>query len=144
MNRIATRTALLGSGSLLELIGSTLLFSPEGFLAMSGVTVPQDPALMSELAAPASMLIIVACLMLIGGVKLRFADLGLLAGGTVYGSYGVGRVVSMFMHGLPSAPMIAAMLVEIGIGASLLSLWLNRSETARYDSPHAYPWELVV
>lgn len=125
MKRVITRTALAVSGAVLGLIGGALMFAPKAFLEMSHVMVERDPGLMSELAAPSGVLIISGALMMLAAAKFRFADLALLTGAIVYGSYGVGRLVSMALHGVPSDSLIAAMIIELGIAAVLVGLRLT-------------------
>ena len=110
---------------MLGLIGGALMISPKAFLEMSHVLVESDPGLMSELAAPGGLLIVTGTLMLIGAVKLRFASLALAVGVVVYGSYGIGRVVSMMLHGLPSQSLVSATIIEFAIAAVLGGLWLT-------------------
>ena len=122
MSRIVTRIALAGSGAILSLIGSALIVSPQAFLKSSGVMVGQDPGLMSELAAPAGILLITGALMMLGAARRRFASAGLSAGAIVYGTYGAGRIVSMALHGVPQRALITATLIELGIAAVLAIL----------------------
>ena len=125
MRRLVTRLALIGSGAVLGMIGSALMTSPKAFLETSHVFVETDPGLMSELAAPGGLLIVTAALMLIGAIKFNFANLALGVGAVVYGSYGIGRVVSMVFHGLPSQSLILATLIEVSIAVVLGVLWLT-------------------
>ena len=122
MIRFFTRIALAGSGVILGLIGGALMFSPKAFLEMSHVFVERDPGLMSELTAPSGALIITGALLVLGAVKRRFANLALSTGAIVYGSYGVGRLVSMGLHGVPSGSLVAASVIELGVAAFLVTL----------------------
>lgn len=144
MNRIVTRAALLGSASLLGLIGGALLVAPQEFLAMSGIGVERDPSLMSEVSAPGSLLLVAAAVMALGAFRARFADLGLLVGTIVYGAYGAGRLVSLLVNGTPSTSILTAMVLEVGIALSLHLLRRRRSTTAPQDLRYAQPWELVI
>ena len=125
MSRRYTRTALIGSGAILGLIGGALMFAPKQFLELSHVFVGRDPGLMSELTAPSGVLLITSALMVLGAVKLRFANLALSTGALVYGSYGVGRLISMALHGFPSESLIAATVIELGVAALLAALKLT-------------------
>ncbi|MFK8049392.1 MAG: DUF4345 domain-containing protein [Halioglobus sp.] len=133
MRRVITRTALAGSGVTLGLIGGALMFAPRKFLQMSHVFVEPDPGLMSELTAPSGVLLITSALLLLGAVKLRFANLALLVGALVYGSYGAGRLVSMALHGVPSESLIAATTIELGIAVLLIAIWLSAGLLQRRD-----------
>jgi hypothetical protein len=127
MNRLPTRSALATAGALLGGIGGALILVPQDFLAMSHVIIGNDPGLMSELAAPGGVLLISSTLMLAGAVRIRFANLALVIGAIIYGSYGAGRLISIALHGLPSESLIAAMVIELGIAAVLSALWLASS-----------------
>ncbi len=131
MRQVITRTALAGAGAIGGLIGSALMFMPKAFLEMSHVFVEQDPSLMSEITAPSGVLLICAAFLIVGAIKLRFARLALVIGAVVYGSYGIARLMSMVLHGLPSESLVAAMVVEIAIAVLLAALGL----TAR-SHPH--------
>ena len=124
MNRLFTRSALATAGALLGGIGGALILVPQDFLAMSHVVIDSDPGLMSELAAPGGVLLISSAIMLSGAVRIRFAGLALAVGAIVYGSYGAGRLISLMLHGLPPDSLIAAMVIELGIAATLSALWL--------------------
>lgn len=133
MSQVLTKIALAGSGVILAFIGSALMFAPQAFLKLSHVTVERDPGLMSELTAPSGVLLITGALMMLGCVKQRFTNPGLIAGAMVYGSYGFGRVVSMALHGVPSESLVGAMAVELGIAACLSILFAKRASVEGHN-----------
>lgn len=119
MKQVITKIALMLSGAILALIGGALMLFPQAFLETSGVFVDRDPGLMSELTAPSGVLIVTSALMFFGAFKPRFTRLALFVGTVVYGSYGIGRVISLSLHGLPSESLITATVIEIAIAALL-------------------------
>ena len=121
MKRILTRTLLSTSGLLIGLIGGAILISPIPFMEMSDITLEQNPDLISELTAPSGVLLITSAIMLLGAIKLRFADLALLSGVIVYGSYGISRLFSLLLHGMPGKSVVTAMIVEIGLAILLMA-----------------------
>ena len=125
MRQAITRTALTGAGAIGGLIGGALMFTPKAFLEMSHVFVDRDPNLMSEITAPSGVLLISAAFLIFGAIKLRFAGPALLIGAVVYGSYGVARLMSLLLHGLPSESLVAAMIVEIAVAVLLGALGLT-------------------
>lgn len=125
MKRLLTRLSLTGSGALLGVIGGALILAPQHFLEMSHVVITPDPGLMSELAAPAGLLLASSALMIYGAIRVRFATLALSIGIIVYGSYGAGRLLSMMLNGLPSESLIAATVIEVMVTAGLTWLWLS-------------------
>ncbi|MEM7004487.1 MAG: DUF4345 domain-containing protein [Pseudomonadota bacterium] len=144
MTRIITRTALVGSGALLGLIGGALIFVPRDFLAMSRVFVEHDPSLTSELAAPSGVLIITGSVMLLGAIKLRFSNLALSIGAIVYGSYGVCRLISLAVHGFPTVSLIAAMIIELAIAALLIALGQSTSHAEWQSKAGSYVGEMIL
>lgn len=141
MTRPVTRIALAVAGAMLGLIGVAMMAAPQAFLESSHVIVEADPGLMSELTAPAGLLVLSGGLMMLGAVRLRFAAPALVAGALVYGSYGAGRLVSMALHGLPSQSLIAATGVELGVAALLTALAMTGRQTDRSPaSRHPSQW----
>ena len=135
MRQAITRFVLAGSGALLGLIGGAMLVETQAFLETSGVEIGSDADLLSELKAPSGVLIIVAAVMLAGSVRPRFARLGLLSGGLVYGSYGLARLVSMLLDGLPSKSLIIATIVELGLAGLLFLLRWNDRHSRPISTP---------
>lgn len=126
MKLIMTRTLLAGSGSLLGVIGAAMLTRTEEFLAMSDVAIESDPSLLSELKAPSVLLILAGTVMLMGSIRIRFADSGLTIGAVVYGSYGIARLVGMVIDGLPTGSLLIATTIELVLAAVLMGLRLTR------------------
>lgn len=131
MTRFFSRIMLGLSGLIGGYIGISILFDTQTFFAHNGVEITGDPGLMSELKAPAIVLLAAALVLLVGSVKSRFADKALMVGAIIYGSYGLGRVVSILVDGLPPQPLIAAAVVELVIASILLFLAMH-SNSAQY------------
>lgn len=128
MKRAITRLSLVGAGGIALLIGGALMASPKAFLEMSHVFVDPDPNLMSEMTAPGGVLILTGLLLLVGAIRRRFANLALIIGAVIYGSYGIGRLVSMALHGLPADSLMVATVIELAIAALLGALWATRPD----------------
>lgn len=122
MRRIGTRILLVGSGAMLSLIGGALMLNPKLFLTMNEAIVEYEPSLMSEVTAPTGLMVITGAYMMLGAAKLRYANLGLLIGGIVFGSYGISRLISQKLHGMPSDQLIVATEIELFIAALLIAL----------------------
>jgi len=122
MSPVVIRIALAGSGAILGLVGSALMFTPTVFLAMGEAFITPEPSLMSEVTAPSGLLVMIGALMILGSLKLRFANLALLSGALVYGSYGISRLISMGLYGEPSESLIFVTYFELGIAVILLAI----------------------
>lgn len=127
MISVIKRVMLAGSGAILFGIGGALLLAPRAFLEMSHIFIEQDFSLISELSAPGSVLLISGVFMLLGAQQQRFTELSLSIGAFVYGGYGIGRLISLVLHGPPSESLLAAMVIELAIAVVLIALRLNPS-----------------
>lgn len=125
MSDSLTRAALAGSGVILGAVGSSIMFAPQIFLATSEAIVEHDPNLLSEVTAPSGLLVVAGAFMMLSALKLRFANLGLICGSIVYGTYGLSRLISMQLHGFPSDTLVVVTWFELGIAALLLGLSLK-------------------
>ncbi|MEM6682612.1 MAG: DUF4345 domain-containing protein [Pseudomonadota bacterium] len=127
MSGFVTRSALVLAGALLAFIGGSLMLSPVDFLASSDIRVADDPSLLSELIAPTGVLLSAGASMLLGAVKQRFTSPGLAIGAFVYGSYGISRLFSIAVHGMPGSQLTAAMCIELGFAGLLGLLYFSQS-----------------
>ena len=133
MKNSLTVTYLVLAGLLLLSIGSTLILAPQAFHGGNGVVLGDNPNLLSEIRAPGGILVSSAIIILIGAfrapLRLRAVQLTTL----VYGSFGVPRLVSIALDGLPASSIVAAMALELAfalIGLVLLWRWKAVSRLA--------------
>ena len=127
-----TRGLLLASGLLATGIAVTILAAPGPFYAGYGIDVSSNVSLANELKAPAGMLLVAGSLMLIGVVKPQYAETSLAIGAAIYLSYGVSRLLSFAIDGLPHSALVSAAVLEIALGAvCLLGLLRLRKNTRR-------------
>lgn len=131
MIKTVRRIVLAASGGLLVTIGSAFMFKPKVFLEMSDVFIDHDAGLISELTAPSGVLLISGALLVLGAVKSRFDRLAVSTGLLVYGGYGLSRLLSMMLHGIPSASLVAAAVLELTIAATLLLLRILENSNDR-------------
>lgn len=139
MRTALTRAALAGSGVILGAVGSSIMIVPKLFLATSEAIVEHDPNLLSEITAPSGILMIASAFMIFCATQLRFANLGLICGSIIYGTYGLSRMISMQLHGVPSDTLVVVMWFELGIAVFLLMLsikWQQAKSVQRFRSLH--------
>ena len=115
-NPIILRILLLVSGIIAIGIACAILFTPQAFYASYGIVINGDANLANELKAPGGALLAAGIMILAGVVKseLAFASTATAAG--VYLSYGLSRLSSMAIDGLPNAALISAASFELVIG----------------------------
>lgn len=93
-----------------------ILFVPDEFHASSGIVIGSDENLLSEVRAAGGALLACAMIVLLGAFISRLTFTALLLSTVLYLSYGVSRLVSMAVDGLPSLNLMAVTLFELGIG----------------------------
>jgi hypothetical protein len=125
-----TLSALVAVG-----IAGTILFAPEAFYAGYGIEVGGDATLVNELKAPAGVLLVAGLLMFAGVFRTELLKVSLTTASVVYLSYGLSRLLSMAIDGLPHSSLVSAAGIELGIGAACLLALLR----ARDIYPHYVP-----
>ena len=123
---------LLVSGLVAVGIAGTILLAPEVFYAGYGIEVAGDMTLVNELKAPAGVLLAAGLLMFAGIFRTDLVKVSLTTASVVYLSYGLARLSSMTMDGLPDSGLVSAAGVELGIGAVCLLALLR----ARDNNTH--------
>lgn len=132
---IARRLLLVVSGILLLLIGTMILIFPHSFYASNGVTLGNEASLLSEIRAPGGLLIGCAIILLLGVVRQNMLRSALILSALVYGTFGVARLFSFVIDGLPVTSLIAATFLEIIIGAlSVLLIPGTKSESSATET----------
>ena len=132
MRPIFTRGVLAISGAILSLIGATVMAAPVLFLATSEIIVEHDASLISEVTAPSGLLIMTGALLVFGAIKRHLTRPALVLGAIVYCSYGLSRLASAHLHGMPSQTLITIAYFEMGVAALLAALAIGErhSDTA--------------
>ena len=127
----ATRVVLFLSALIAVAIAATILVAPDAFYAGYGIEVGGNATLANELKAPAGALLVAGLLMFAGVFRSGLAVISLAIATAVYLSYGLGRVISIAIDGLPHSGMIGAAVIELVIGAiCLVTLLRVRRATA--------------
>lgn len=111
-----TRLFLLASGVIAILIGTFILFAPHAFFATNHVALGTDPNLMSEIRAPSGLLLASGAALIWCAVSAGLVRVGLIISAVVFTMYGVSRLVSIALDGIPANSLIGALVVELLIG----------------------------
>ncbi len=121
----ATRVVLFLSAFVAVAIAATILVAPDAFYAGYGIEVGGNATLANELKAPAGALLVAGLLMFAGVFRSSLAVISLATATAVYLSYGLGRVMSIAIDGLPHSGMVSAAVIELVIGAVCLVTLLH-------------------
>jgi hypothetical protein len=117
------------AGLLLLAIGGAILLAPAAFHGSNGIALGDNPNLLSEIRAPGGLLVGSGIIILIGAFRkeLRIRAVQLTA--LVYGSFGVARLVSIALDGLPSTSIVAAAALELTVAlVGIAILWRKNPE----------------
>ncbi len=127
------KSLLVISGIIGIIIGGSLLFIPVSFQATAGIDLRGNVSLLSEMRASGGAILVVSVLVMLGVfiAKLTFASVVLTC--LFYLSYGVSRIFSIIIDGMPSESLIIATIVEMVIG--LLSLLVLVSFREKQNKP---------
>lgn len=126
------QAVLFVAGALLILVGGLILTSPGSFYAANNIDIGLNTSLLSELKAPAGLLL-VAGLFMIGAVfQRRLADSATWLAALIYLSYTTSRLASMAIDGMPASGLVQAAALEGVVGLACLAVALiRRSPAAR-------------
>ena len=128
-NSIPVKLTLILSGLIAVGFGSANLFVPHLLHASSGLTVVEDVNLLNEMKSSAGMLLVCGLFALFGAVRNGMAFPALVASAALYATYGVSRLASVVMDGVPNSQMLQAMGFELGLAAlCLIVLWTKRAK----------------
>ena len=124
MNHFGTpysiRVMLFLCGLIASGIAATILFAPDAFYAGYGIEVGSNATLANEMKAPAGALLVAGLLMFAGVFRSQLAFISLATATAVYLSYGLGRLISIAVDGMPHSGMVNAAGIEIVIGTVCL------------------------
>ena len=130
MTQPLTRILLAVSGTTGLTIGLAILFRPHAFLASSGISLGSDASLLSEIRAPGGLLLLGSLVTLSGAIRHNLTQTGLVFSALIYSTYGLSRLVSIVLDGMPSHSLQLATFIELAIGAlSLFALLQHKKAT---------------
>ena len=102
-------------------IGAFITLAPHAFYASYGITIGQDPNLLSELRAPGAGLAAFGAIMLVGAIRTTMAPTAIAVALTIFLAFPAGRIIGIAIDGMPSGSVIGALLIELAIGVLLVA-----------------------
>lgn len=115
-NSIMLKTILIISGLIASGIGAAILFSPVAFYAPYGIEPGGNFSLLNEIRAPGAALLASGILIISGAFVDRLAFTAVVVSTLLYLSYGLSRVMSMAIDGMPAEGLVQAAVLEIVTG----------------------------
>lgn len=111
-----TKAVLVLAGLIIIFVGAGTLFAPEFLQATSGITRTSAPSLLNEIRASGGGLLVCGMVIVAGAFVSRLTFSALLLSTVLYLSYGVSRLYSMVVDGIPDDTLIQAFAIEIVVG----------------------------
>ncbi len=124
------------SGLLLLAIGGTILITPHAFYASDGIMLGSDPSLLSEIRAPGGFLTGSGLCILTGTFRNHLRSLAVLLTVLVYGSFGLSRLLSLVLDGMPSDSLVIATIIEVAVAAIGLIILYRLPGNSLSAAPH--------
>ena len=128
---VLEKIALGVSGLTAASIGVAILAAPHSFFASYGITVGNNASLLSELRAPGAGLAAFGVLMLLGIWRTAMTPMSKVVALIVFLAFPAGRLIGLIVDGLPSGPIIGALVFELAVAALCIVAFCRRSKLAR-------------
>ena len=115
-NSKVLKSILIISGLIASVIGATILLAPVAFYATYGIELGGNPSLLNEIRAPGGALLVSGVLIISGAFVSKLTFTAVVVSTLLYLSYGLSRVISIAIDGMPVEGLVQAAILEIVIG----------------------------
>ncbi|MBL4647897.1 MAG: DUF4345 domain-containing protein [Gammaproteobacteria bacterium] len=115
-NSNVLKAILFVSGVIIIGIGAAILFTPVAFYAKDGIELGGNISLLNEIRASAGGLLAMGIWVMLGIFVRKLTFTSTLISIVIYLSYGLSRVLSMIIDGMPTGELVGAAAIEIIIG----------------------------
>jgi hypothetical protein len=115
-NSKVLKTILFFSGLLLTVVGAAILFAPVASSARNGIELGSNISLLNDVRASGGVVLGSGVLILLGAFMARLTFTSTVVSIVIYLSYGISRILSIVMDGMPVEGLVRATIVEILIG----------------------------
>ena len=124
---------LFVAGAILSGVGAAILFVPDAFHASNGIVFENDPSLMSEVRAPGGLLFSSGLVILASSFRNKLRHLSVALATLVYGTFGLSRILSIALDGMPSAGIVGATVVELFVAALGILIMIRKADSMKFD-----------
>ena len=126
-----TRAVIALSGGVFLVVGIMVLVQPSGFT--SAPTIGGSASLMSELRAPGGLLLVAGGFVLWAGLRAQRFHSALALSALLYGTFGLSRLLSVALDGVPSSAILGAAAIELALGGVALGILRREREEGREE-----------
>lgn len=110
------KVILFISGLIAIGVGATILTMPVVFYATNGINLEGNVSLLNEIRASGGALLVVGMLIMSGVFITRLTFTATVISMLLYLSYGLSRILSIALDGMPVDALVQAVILEIIIG----------------------------
>lgn len=115
-NTTALKALLVISGLILIGVGGAILFMPVGFFATSGIDLGGNLSLLNEIRPPGGALLAGGIIIISGAFIPLLTFTSLVLSILIYLSYGLSRILSMALDGIPDGTLVMVTGLEMILG----------------------------
>jgi uncharacterized membrane protein HdeD (DUF308 family) len=128
------KTILILSGLIASLIGAAILFAPVAFYATYDIELGKNLSLLNEIRAPGGALLASGILIISGAFVNKLTFTATVVSTLLYLSYGLSRVMSIAIDGMPVEGLVQAAVLEIVIGMACIFALVNYQKKQKESS----------
>ena len=115
-NSNVVKTVLILSGLIASGIGGIIVLNPVAFYATYGIELAGNISLFNEIRAPGGALLASGILIMLGAFVEKLTFTSVVVSTLLYLSYGLSRILSIAVDGMPAEGLVQAAVLEIVIG----------------------------
>lgn len=104
----------------LVIFGGWRLAYPLGFYTFSGLALPDDAGVLSEVRGGGAIIMISGLVVALGAFRHAWSRTSVVLAAVVFLSLGLGRLMGMAIDGFPGAEVIQGMAIELVLGVLAL------------------------
>ena len=117
MKSTGTRILLIVAGLILVIVGAAILFLPHGFYESNGTILGSEASLLSEIRASGGLLLVCGIVVAAAAFRSSMHRQALALSALVFLAYGLARLASLVMDGIPSTSLLFSTGIELLVGA---------------------------
>jgi hypothetical protein len=127
-NSKALKVILFVAGLIAISIGGMVLVQPAAFYATSGIDLAGNVSLLNEIRASGGALLAAGILILSGAFVASLTFTAVVVASLLYLSYGLSRILSFTIDGMPSESLVQAAALEVVIGVLCVYVFVRYRE----------------
>ncbi|WP_327003296.1 DUF4345 domain-containing protein [Dactylosporangium sp. NBC_01737] len=131
------RILLTVAGLVAVTVGAASLFAPVAFRDQYGISIGDDPNLLSETRSAGGAVLAVGVLLIAGAFVARLAFAAAVSGAVFYLAYALSRGLSAALDGAPAGGLVLGGVVELVLGLACCAVLYRGAGHSRSGSTGA-------